>query len=363
MTDTNAIAERRTANPFADAPVAARPASAPTAMVAVEQQRVMAEVQAQMMMARANPRDPIFAMDRILNACTRPGLAEAAIYQYSRGGTDISGPSIRLAEAMAQSWGNIKTSVRELEQRDGASTVQAIAWDLETGYSADKVFQVPHVRYTKSGGAKRLEDPRDVYEAVSNNAARRLRACILAVIPGDVAEAAVLQCETTMKTTADTSPEAMQKMVGAFEKFGVSRAQIEVRIQRRLDAIQPAQVVSLRKIYASLHDGMSTPADWFDPIEGEQPTTPTSAADKVKDAIKARSAKKAGVDQGTGEIKDADAPTLTYAVVLDVLQKAKTLDALDDASLGIAAVADEGQRQELKARYYTLRAELMAAGT
>lgn len=291
----NEIAER---NPFAAAQVAARPAPpAPgqaSGMLAVESQRVLAEVQAQMIMARANPRDPIAAMDRILNACTRPALAQAAIYQYSRGGSDVSGPSIRLAEAMAQAWGNIKTSVRELEQRDGVSTVQAIAWDLETGYSSDKVFQVPHIRHTKAG-AKRLEDPRDIYENTANNAARRLRACILAVIPGDVTEAAVAQCETTMHTTADTSAEAMGKMVEAFGKFGVSKEQIEKRIQRRLDAIQPAQVVALKKVYASLRDGMSSAADWFDAIGGEPETgaldgAQQSAAEKAKAALKTRSA-------------------------------------------------------------------------
>lgn len=289
----NEIVER---NPFAAAQVAARPtqpaAGQAAGMLAVESQRVLAEVQAQMLMARANPRDPIAAMDRILNACTRPTLAQAAIYQYSRGGSDVAGPSIRLAEAMAQAWGNIKTSVRELEQRDGMSIVQAIAWDLETGYSSDKVFQVPHIRHTRQG-AKRLEDPRDIYENTANNAARRLRACILAVIPGDVTEAAVAQCETTMHTNADTSPEAVQKLVKAFAEFGVTKEQVEKRIQRRLDAIQPAQIVSLRKVYASLRDGMSVAADWFDPIDGEQQaaTGAPSAADKAKDAIRARGKK------------------------------------------------------------------------
>jgi hypothetical protein len=44
-------------------------------LVAVEQQRAIAEVQARMIIARANPRDPIGAVDRILNDCTRPSLA------------------------------------------------------------------------------------------------------------------------------------------------------------------------------------------------------------------------------------------------------------------------------------------------
>ena len=56
----------------------------------------------------------------------------------------------------------------------------------------------------------------------------------------------------------------MQKMMAAFEPYGVTKEHIEKRIQRRLDAITPAQVVSLKRIYASLRDDMSTPAEWFD---------------------------------------------------------------------------------------------------
>lgn len=258
-----AVAEKPVANPFGNV---SAPARSLGAAANTDQHRAVAEVQAAMMIARMNPRDAVGAMDRILNACTRPALADAAVYTYAKGGTDVSGPSIRLAEAIAQQWGNIKTSVREIDQSEGVSTVQTIAWDLESGYQCDKVFHVPHIRFTKQG-SKKLTDPRDIYELVANQGSRRLRACILAVIPGDVIEAAVQQCEVTIRTKADTSPEAMQKMVTAFADFGVSKDQIEKRIQRRLDAIQPAQVVSLKKVYASLRDGMSKQEDWFDAPE------------------------------------------------------------------------------------------------
>jgi hypothetical protein len=66
--------------------------------------------------------------------------------------------------------------VRELEQHRDHSTVQTVAWDLETGYQCDKVFQVQHIRHTKRGASK-LEDPRDIYEATANQGARRLREC------------------------------------------------------------------------------------------------------------------------------------------------------------------------------------------
>ena len=275
-------------NPFSNTPVAARPTGM-NAVAQTDQHRAIAEVQAAMMIARMNPRDQIQAMDRILNACSRASLADVAVYQYSRGGSDITGPSIRLAEAIAQNWGNIQFGIRELDQRNGESTVQAFAWDVETNTRREVTFQIPHTRYTKKGSYK-LEDPRDIYEMVANQGARRLRACILAVIPGDVTEAAVNQCELTMRAKADTSPDAIRKMVEAFAVFGVTKEQIEKRIQRRLDAIQPAQMVGLKKIYTSLRDGMSTTADWFDQDEAvhQQDGKKSAGVDAMKDKLKQR---------------------------------------------------------------------------
>ena len=275
-----------------------------SAIAQSDQQRAIAEVQAAMMIARMNPRGQMQAMDRILNACTRKGLAEAAVYQYARGGTDISGPSIRLAEAIAQQWGNIQFGIRELDQSGGESTVQAFAWDVETNTRREMTFQVKHERHTRQG-AKKLTDPRDIYELVANQGARRLRACILGIIPGDVAEAAVNQCEVTMKSTADTSPEAIKKLLEAFQTFGVNKEQIEKRIQRHIDAIQPAQIVSLKKIYVSLRDGMSTAQDWFEP-----------AAPKTMDDVVAHKQARQEADpvnQTTGEITTT-APEVTQAV-------------------------------------------------
>ena len=235
-----------------------------SALVSTESQRAIAEVQAALAIAKSFPRDRVAAVDRILNDCQRSGLAQVAIYQYARGGTSISGPTIRLAESLAQNWGNIQYGVRELSQANGESTVEAFAWDVETNTRQTKIFQVPHVRYTKSGGAIKLIDPRDIYEAVANNGARRLRACILGVIPGDIVEAALQQCDLTLNTYADTSPEGIQKIIKAFEKYGVSKEALEKRIQCRMESIKPAQIVSLTKIGTSLKEGMSTPADWFE---------------------------------------------------------------------------------------------------
>ena len=273
-------------NPAAiyDAPVATRPSV--EALTAVASSREVAEAQGAIAVAKRFPRNEIEAVDRILVACQRPALAEGAMYTYAKGGTDITGPSIRLAETMIRLWGNASYGIRELENRNGESVIEAFAIDLETNVRQVKVFTVKHERNTKKGTYK-LEDSRDIYENLANFGARRLRACILGLIPGDIIEAAVAQCEQTLKAKADTSPEALKKLVDAFETYKVTKEQIEKRIQRRLDTITPAQIVQLRKIYNSLKDGMSSPADWFEAAQEAKAAEAPSLKDKVKKAAKA----------------------------------------------------------------------------
>ena len=272
-----ALAEPRSAdNPFTAGEIAVNAGAGNGGLVSVESQRAVAEVQARMMIARANPRDAIRAMERILNDCTRPTLATSAVYQYARGGTDIRGPSIRLAEAIAQRWGNLASGIKEIARHGEYSECVAYAWDLETGYYDERQFQVRHWRDTRQGGY-RLTDERDIYELIANMGQRRKRAVLLTVIPGDVTEAALQACEKTMTAKADTSPDGIKRLLDAFAEFGVTQPQIEARIQRRLDAIRPAQIVMLGKIFNSLRDGMSDAADWFDAVvtstEGEETST------------------------------------------------------------------------------------------
>lgn len=258
------------------APAALTPRGNAAAMVA--QSREMAEAVASMQMAKMCPRDIVAARDRILNACTRPKLAVTACYTYARGDTEVTGPSIRLAEMLAQNWGNMTFGIRELEQRNGESTCEAFAWDMETNARQTKVFQVRHIRHTRQGD-KALTDPRDIYELVANNGARRLRACILGVIPGDIVEEAVQACDLTLKTKLEVTPERIKTLTEKFAEYKVTTEQIEKRIQCRIQAMKPAQMASLGKIYNSLKDGMSKPEDWFE-------TTPAAAAEPPKTAKK-----------------------------------------------------------------------------
>ena len=290
------------ANPYANAPVVAMPQQGGAA-VAVEQTRALAEVRGAMQLAKEYPREPKLAMDRILNACQRSELATMALYSYARGGPEITGPSIRLAEAIAQGWGNIQFGIRELEQRPGESTVEAFAWDVETNVRQVKIFQVQHIRYTKKGSYA-LNDPRDIYETVANQGARRLRACILGIIPGDVIDAAQDQCEETLKAKADMSADNLKKLLELFSAMGVQKAQIEKRIQRHFESITAAQIVSLRKIYNSLKDGMSIVGDWFEVVQTAETADGTDAAAALLKNKLSAAKSKIGAAEKTAEPTD-----------------------------------------------------------
>lgn len=272
------------------------PDVAPDAMTGAlaVQSREQAAVQMRYMMAKRFPRDELKAIDRITNAFARPALAERAAYEYARGGQTITGPSIHALQACAQGWGNISFGWRTLSVSVGAdgvptSEVEAYAEDLETTTGRNLVFPVRHWRDTRGGGY-RIKDERDVYELVANMAARRMRACLEAVIPRDVIDTAMEQAASTMTAKADTSPEAMARMVEAFGAFEVTKEHIEKLIQRRLDAITPAQVVRLKRIYQSLRDGVGKAAEYFD-IEPQAtapaPTT-SSNVDNMKEVIAAK---------------------------------------------------------------------------
>lgn len=238
-----------------------------TSAAVIESDRAVAELQASIMIARRFRRQPKECCDRILDECKRKSLAEAALYSYPRGGMEITGPSIRLAETIARNWENIDFGIKEISQENGRSELLAYAWDLETNVKQSKLFVVEHVRHTKKG-SKKLTDPRDIYETVANAGARRLRSCIIGLIPKEVMDAAVEQCERTIESLVD--PKSVKKMIAAFEKIGVTVEQIEKRLQRNIKSITATQIVSLRKIYTSLKDKMSSISDWFQ--VGENPT-------------------------------------------------------------------------------------------
>ena len=128
-----------------------------------QESKQLSEIKGKMFLARQFPRDPEQSLQNVLMECKRPKLAEAAQYEYPKGDSVVTGPSIRLVEVLARHWGNIDSGVAEIDTHSDHTVVKAYAWDLENNVSDEKTFTVQHVRTTKRGSYK-LTDERDIYE-------------------------------------------------------------------------------------------------------------------------------------------------------------------------------------------------------
>lgn len=230
-----------------------------------EFERAIAEVQASMVIAKKFPRDEQAAWAKVQRACKRPGLAEAALYAYTKGGTEVSGPSIRLAEELARDWGNIAFGWKILSQDDDSSEVRAEAWDLETNVPSHITFTVRH-EFKAKGQIKKVTDPREIYELIANQASRRLRACILRVIPGDVQDMAVELCEKTLKEGGGKPlADRVRDMLAAFKnEYGITKEMVEKRIGKKAEAMNETEFVGIARIFVSLRDGMAKAEQFFD---------------------------------------------------------------------------------------------------
>lgn len=232
--------------------------------IAVEQSRAMQEVQGAIVMAKQFPRDENTAYNKITQACKRLGLAEKAMYSYPKGGTQVTGVSIRLAETLAKYWGNIQFGIVELSQSLGSSDIMAYAWDLETNTRQVKQFSVKHIRYSRNKGNTKLTDPRDIYEIAANQGARRLRACILGVLPSDFIDGAVVECEKTLRgVNNEPLVDRVRKCVASFTEIGITQEMIEKKLGHNLEATNVHELVNLGKVYNSIKDNMSSAADHF----------------------------------------------------------------------------------------------------
>lgn len=231
--------------------------------VAIESQRAIAEAQGKLVIAKKFPRDPIACYAKIMESCQRPDFANEAFFSFPRGGQKVEGPTIRFAEELARCWGNIEYGIKELSQDDGESEMQAYAWDMETNTMSVQNFTNPHMREVK-GKMVMLTVQRDIYENNANMGARRLRARILSVLPSYLVEDAIKECKKTIAGKNDTPLiDRVNKMVTLFKKFGVSSAQIEKRLGRKIDTMTTDDLVDYTGIYNSLKNGMSKPSEWF----------------------------------------------------------------------------------------------------
>jgi hypothetical protein len=267
---------------------------------------IRAETDLQISTAKAYPRD----MQRVLKtiemlATLDQETAEECFYVLKRGQGDdnkvIEGLSVRFAEIIASSYGNMRIATR-IVANDGKKIVaQAICHDLESNLAINKEVQK---RITYKNGSTYSDD----MQIVTGNAASAVafRNAVLAVIPKAITKAIVTRVKNvSLGKTADLAT-TRQKIVDAFSKISVTKDMLLVYLEKsHIDELDIEDVVTLRGTYNAIKEGTTTVEETFMPKpipapipREEMPAMPKTSKAAAKAAVEPMFDDKKGATNG-----------------------------------------------------------------
>lgn len=297
----------------------------------VEGQRAIEEVQAAMTIAQRFPRDIDRALQRIEAECGQLRLADSAVYSYKRDKQLVEGPSIRLLEVFSRHWQNLEAGWGELYRTVDPTTgyqvakCRAYAWDLESNSRELRQFDVVLARFYKDKPSKALLDPRDQYEFIANNAQRRKRSCMEAIVPQWAIDQAVEWCKATIEEKVQLTDATVEKLIDAYKSLGVTKAQLEEYLDHPLTVAELTrrEYMRLRSIGQSIKEGEAKAKDFFGAETPDQPddvdlTAQVNQAARGGNGAKAKAAKPKPAEapeQETAAPAEAD----VFAEVQDII--------------------------------------------
>lgn len=190
-----------------------------------------AEIDMQIATAKAFPRSfTEFLRKTESMATASTGIAESCTYALPRKEKDktgkwvekfIKGPSVRLAEIVCASYGNIRAGARVLGNDGKHVTAQGFCHDLESNtFIALEVKR----KITNKNGERFSED----MIVVTGNAACKIafRNAAFSVIPAALLTDVYEKIQEVARGTAETLEARRNKAVAYFTKLGITEAQI-----------------------------------------------------------------------------------------------------------------------------------------
>lgn len=253
--------------------------------------RHRADLDQQISTAKAYPRSVKRFTDTCMSMATlNEDVAAGMCYSLPRGGKQIEGPSIRMAEVIRQAWGNNHTGQRVIEEGDEFITAEGVFFDLESNVRV--VHQVKR-RITDKNGQRFNAD----MIGVTANAACSIAArnAILSGVPKafwkHIYDAAKKASVGDIKTIASKRTEAL----GYLAKYGITEARVLASLDasgvedidvERLAALR-SRIEAIKSKEMSIDDAFPEVSDVNPPearsrSKGKPKTEPPQAKTKAK---------------------------------------------------------------------------------
>ena len=259
------------------------------------------EIDMQIATAKRFPRNVEQAKKRIMDlACQDKDIAYNCFYHLERTErkqdehgqwrdvkTVIEGLSVRMAEIIATSWGNLRVAARIIGNDGKMITAQGVCHDLETNVA---VSMETKRSITYSSGKTYSQD----MQVVTGNAASSIafRNAVLKVVPkvviGDIITS--IQAKAKEQIQARGIPDQWRDCVAAFQKMGVKEDTLLEWLGegRTRDDIVADDIMRLGGVYTAINEGTTTVAEVF--VKPKEQKAQADAAVQAANAAKEKAA-------------------------------------------------------------------------
>jgi hypothetical protein len=229
-----------------------------------------AEIDIQVATAKQYPREVKASVARALEMATAtPDIAAECFYVLKRKDnrtgkvTTIEGPSIRLAEIFACSWGNLAYGFRAIADDGRAVILEGVCVDYESNLRCTKQVR----RNVLDRNGRRLSED---LVTVTTMAAGSIgcRNAIFGVIPGVYVNQALKAAKRAAVGEAKSFTARRDKALAYFAKLGIDEARVLGVLGRdAVDGITDEDVQTLLGLATAIRDGDTTLEQAF-PVAG-----------------------------------------------------------------------------------------------
>lgn len=220
------------------------------------------EIDVQITTAKQFPRNLAQVLNNIETLATMDEeTAASCFYMLRRQGKLIEGASVRMAEIIASSWGNIRVQSRIIGNDGKMITAQGVCHDLESNYAVSAEVKR---RITDKNGRTFSED----MQVVTGNAACAIamRNALFKVVPMALVKKVIAKAKKVSLGEATSLEETRKKMLDYFQKIGVDQQHLfDYLSVEKIEEIDTDMCVELRGLATAIKEGTTTVQETFFP--------------------------------------------------------------------------------------------------
>lgn len=286
-----------------------------------------AEIDVSVSTARKFPRQLSVVKQSMMSFATMDQeTAESCFYSLPRGGKNIQGPSVRLAEIAVSCYGNLRVGSRVIETvTDGPNphvTVQAVAMDLEKNVS---VSIEKRRRITKKKSKDTIDED-DITLAANAGAAIAFRDSVWKIVPLALVKPVFEAAKKTAIGDIRTLTDRRARCLDTFAKMGISKERVLARLGKRsIEDIGLDDIETMLGLFNAIKDGEANVDESFPAVaQAPAPMNAPGSPEPVQPQAQPASAVAPAVPEQTTEVKadenaEADmgiAPLLAFTPIV-----------------------------------------------